>query len=468
VLHLATVADDRAHYYLDDLGDELRRLAPDHVADGGRWIGRGAAGLGLSGRVDGPALQALLAGGNPRTGRPLVSTRRRTVAGIDLTFTAPKSVSLVFALGERASAGQVMAAHREAVLAAVGHLERRAWAVRRGSGEGRTPVAADGMVAAAFTHCLSRAGDPHLHSHVLAANLAHGADGRWSALDGRGPFAHARAAGALYDAHLRAELTDRLGLSWSWHEGRGWDMDGTDPLVLAAFSGRSAEIRQALAARGSSSARARHVAWAATRDRKDRTQTASDLAASWSERASIAPRWRFERSGRPGAGSDRVDEYRFAAVIAACPPSGVCRRDVVAAWSDALGCGARAPDVERAVDHWAPGAGGTVGISEPRLAPSTCVPAPHLLRALGSRPAAAAGQPVWQRAAAAIEDYRARWGVGDAAHPLGTDGEHLARLPHHRLADYLEVSRAVRDALVRLGGESRAGLERGRPAVERG
>lgn len=459
MLHLARVADQSARYYLDDLGDELGWVAPLHGADAGCWIGRGTEGLGLSGPVDGPSLQALLGGRNPRNGRPLVVTRR-SVAGFDLTFSAPKSVSLFLALGDPASSDHVLAAHREAVAAAVGHLERRALAVRRGTGEDRAAVPASGLVGASFTHCLSRAGDPHLHTHVLAANLAHGADGRWSAIDSRGPYAHARAAGALYDAHLRAELTDRLAISWSWHDGRGWDLDGTDPLLVAAFSGRAAEIRQELAVRGSRSARARHVAWAATRDPKDPSRTASELAASWSRRASIAPGWRLGRPADRGSRSDRLDEHRFGAAIAACPPSGVCRRDVVAAWSGALAGGARGDDIERAVDHWAPVGDGSVGVAEPRRAPASCVPAPHLLRALGGRPAAAEGQPVWRRAAEAIDHYRARWGVDGDRRPLGADQDHLAGLSHLRLADHLEVSRTVRDALVRLGGGARPGLER--------
>jgi hypothetical protein len=292
------------------------------------------------------------------------------------------------------------------------------------------------------------------------ANLAHGADGRWSAIDSRGLFAHARALGALYDAHLRAELTDRLGISWSWHDGRGWDIDGTDPLVLAAFSGRAAEIRQELAGRGSRSARARRVAWASTRDAKDPSLSPEDLAVRWSRRASIAPGWRWERSSERGVRSDRVEEHRFAVAIAACPPSGVCRRDVVAAWSDALASGARADDLDRAVDHWAPGGDGSLGVAEPRRAPASCVPAPHHLRALGARPAAAEGQPVWRRAAAAIDRYRTRWGIEGDWRPFGADREHLAGLSHPRLADHLEVSRTVRDALVRLGVDCRARLER--------
>ena len=467
MLFVARVTDRGASYYLDDLGEELRRVAPEHAAEGGRWIGRGTDGLGLAGAVDGPAMRALLSASHPRTGRAITPTQRRTVAAFDLTFTAPKRVSLLLCLGDRALTDQVLRSHHEAVHAAVDHLERRAWAVRRGSGDERAPIATSGMVAARFTHCLSRAGDPHVHTHVVAANLAHGADGRWSALDSRGLFAHARAAGALYDAHLRAELTDRLGLSWSWGERRGWDVAGADPVLVAAFSNRSAEIRQELAARGTSSTRSRHVAWASTRDPKDREGTGADVAANWTRRASVAPRWRIDRVSPSPSVGQRVDEYRFQAAIEACPPSGVCRRDVVAAWSDAVARGSRVRAIEGASDHWVPGDKDAVGVAEPRHAPGTCVPAPHLIHALGPRPATADGQPVWQRAAAAIDRYRQRWGVERDTRLLGTDRDHLAGLPHRRLADHLEVSRTVREALVSLGGDARARLEHDGLALER-
>jgi hypothetical protein len=106
-LHLARVADQSARYYLDDLGDELRRVAPVHGVDAGRWVGGGTAGLGLSGPVDGPALQALLGGRNPHTGHPLASTQHRSVAGFDLVFSTPKSVSLFLAVGDPGATDRV-------------------------------------------------------------------------------------------------------------------------------------------------------------------------------------------------------------------------------------------------------------------------------------------------------------------------------------------------------------------------
>ena len=70
------------------------------------------------------------------------------------------------------------------------------------------------VVAAAYRHRMSRALDPQLHTHVVCANVARGPDGRWTALDARHLYEHAQTAGFLYQAHLRAEVRDRLGLEW--------------------------------------------------------------------------------------------------------------------------------------------------------------------------------------------------------------------------------------------------------------
>jgi len=140
-------------------------------------------------------------------------------------------------------------AHDRAVLEAVGYLERSAAAVRRGHGSTRVE-GAEGLIAAAFRHRTSRAGDPQLHSHVLVANLGRGPDGRWSALDGRRLYADARAASFIYQAVLRSELTRSLGLEWlPVHKGIA-ELAGVPKPVLRPFSRRRAEIEAALAQHG--------------------------------------------------------------------------------------------------------------------------------------------------------------------------------------------------------------------------
>jgi TrwC relaxase len=147
----------------------------------GRWTGSGAETLRLGSRVVDDGFMALMDGRDPGTGRPPEAPRWPFEgAAFDLTFSAPKSVSVLFAIGEPTLAGALVAAHEQAVGAALGYLEREACRVRRGRGGVRREVG-DGFVAA-YRHGMSRAEDPQLRTHVVAANMARGGDGRWTRL----------------------------------------------------------------------------------------------------------------------------------------------------------------------------------------------------------------------------------------------------------------------------------------------
>ncbi|MGH9089325.1 MAG: MobF family relaxase, partial [Acidimicrobiales bacterium] len=421
-------------YYLADLAEELdagrargHGARPPDRSDGGpgRWSGRGAAGLGLTGVVGPEDLVAVLEGRHPGTGRPL-ARQHGTVAGYDLTFAAPKSVSVLFALGSPAVAGAVRDAHDDAAAAALGYVAGHSLAARRGSGEERRLVPVDGPVAATFAHGVSRALDPHLHTHAVVANLAHGIDGRWTAVDGRGLHAHARAAGQVYDAHLRRRLHEGLDIEWTPRRSGAYEVAGIDAALLGVFSNRRAEIQAELGGRRSS--RARAVAWASTREEKATVRTPSALRARWrSLAATVVPDgWSRDlghetrRSGaawRTRSGVE-LDEHRFAAALWRTPHAGATRRDAVAAWAGALERGAVVSDVARCVDALA-GWGADIGVAERAQPLASLVPGPHLLRALGPRPAEPDRLATWQGAASTLEQYRSRWGVAERGEPLG-------------------------------------------------
>src|SRR5215212_3669790 len=235
----------------------------------GRWMGAGAATLGLEGEVNAEAFAALIAGRDPKSGEVLRSASARDrVCSLDLTFSSPKSVSVLYSIGDAETSWTLVEAHEEAVAAAVGYLEREACRVRRGRG-GRIELRAGGLVAAAYRHRMSRAGQPQLHTHVVAANLARGSDGRWSALHGYPIFQHAKAAGALYQAHLRAAVRERL--PWTrWGEVRNGmaELEGVPTEVLAHFSRRRAEIVEWLEAENRSGRQSAEKAALATRESK--------------------------------------------------------------------------------------------------------------------------------------------------------------------------------------------------------
>jgi conjugative relaxase-like TrwC/TraI family protein len=328
----------------------------------GRWIGAGAAALGLTGGVDADEFGGLIAGRDPGSGEVLrAGSGRDRVCALDLTFSAPKSVSVLFAIGDGETSRALVEAHEEAVGAAVCYLEREACRVRRGRG-GRVELAAEGLVAAAYRHRMSRAGQPQLHTHVVAANLARGADGRWSALHGYPIFQHAKAAGSLYQAHLRAAVRERL--PWAcWGEVRNGmaELEGVPGGVLAHFSRRRAEILEWLEAEDRSGRQSAEKAALATREPK-----AEPVAlAPWCERvraeaaehglgrAQLAALVR-DRDRSP---SSPLDLDRAGALLAG--PAGLTAqrnsfeaRHAVAELAAAHPHGAAAGEVERAADRF--------------------------------------------------------------------------------------------------------------------
>jgi conjugative relaxase-like TrwC/TraI family protein len=198
-------------YYLEQVAQGREDYYGGEGEAPGQWAGSGARVLGLDGRVEDQGLARLLGACDPSSGEELRRPMSDgAVAGFDLTFRAPKSVSILWGAGEPDVACEVREAHDCAVERALGYLEREACLARRGHG-GHQHVRGDGFVAAAFRHRASRAGDPLLHTHVVVGNLTRGPDGRWTALDGRLLYRHAKTAGVRVPgpAALRAGGTAR-------------------------------------------------------------------------------------------------------------------------------------------------------------------------------------------------------------------------------------------------------------------
>ena len=458
MLGIRRIGAGRADYYLSDLGTEL----PVTDRGDGRWVGAAAAGLGLDGAraADPSQFRSLLSGQVVATGRG------RRVAGYDLTFSAPKSVSAVFALGGEDVAQQVVTAHIEAVGGALRYLEQHGLGAVRSGGAGgeREVISTTGFVGARITHAVNRNLDPHLHSHVVVVNAVHGADGRWSALDGRGLDAHRRAASAVYEAHLREGLRETLAVQWdSPVPGRTGEISGVPAAVLGEFSSRAADVRMEAHRAGARTARGRHVAWAATRPPKVAGTSYREVAADWRRRAGSVGGADLQL----GIGGGRrlpttsYDEHRFAGVIDVTPHGGARRRDVVAAFAGSARDGVSAEALDRVTDFWAPEVG--LGVAEALRTRRSVVPANHHLQALGPRPVDPGAHETWLTAARAIDAYRERWGIERAAEPLGADRS-LSSMPPARLADHLRVTRQLDVARLALGrrppAEMELGLER--------
>jgi conjugative relaxase-like TrwC/TraI family protein len=213
---------------------------------------------------------------------------RKPRPGYDVTLRPPKSVSVLWALSDDPTRLAFREAHTEAVDEVVRYLESRAIRGRVTVDKRQREVETDGLIAAAFDHRTSRAGDPLLHTHVVVANMTRidtDEGPAWRAIAGYGLFEHAKAAGHLYQAHLRHTLSRRLGVEWGPVTNGYADIDGVPETVIEAFSKRRTEIEEVLAESGNTSARSAQIATLQTRQAKDYQVDADTLFEHWRSEA---------------------------------------------------------------------------------------------------------------------------------------------------------------------------------------
>jgi conjugative relaxase-like TrwC/TraI family protein len=297
-------------YYLDSVAGGREDYYTHSGEAPGRWHGAGCGSWGLEGRVSDEPFVALLASVDPISGEQLgKGFRSRTgasaVAGLDLTFRAPKSVSLLFSLGgtygHQDVSDLVRDAHDRAVEEALGYLNQVAGHARRGQAgctvtrkDGTTyerpdtihRIETSGLIHALFRHRTSRAGDPQLHTHAVTINRVLGKDGQWSALDSKAFFGQAKTAGTLYQASLRHHLRE-LGFKWELGPNGTAEIKGFSRTLLRQFSKRRQEIERAVGERGLSgdNARAAQAATLSTRKAKEYGVDAALLEFGWAQEA---------------------------------------------------------------------------------------------------------------------------------------------------------------------------------------
>jgi conjugative relaxase-like TrwC/TraI family protein len=293
VLSVAKLSPGQEAYYERSVAAGIDDYYAGRGESPGVWAGQAARELELEGVVGESELGRLISGRHPRTSAVLrshapkkrISVERidpatgeryveektlAPVAGYDLVFSPPKSVSLLHALGNEQVRHAVDQAHLAAWQAALAYLEREACVTRRGR-NGVRREQGPGFVAAAYQHRTSRAQDPHLHTHVIVANLTTSpSDGAWRALDGQPLLKQYRlAAGYLYQAQLRHELTRSLGVEWAQPRQGMAEIAGVPEQTLRAFSQRRAQLLDHLERQGGSGFYAATVAALATRERKE-------------------------------------------------------------------------------------------------------------------------------------------------------------------------------------------------------
>jgi conjugative relaxase-like TrwC/TraI family protein len=284
----------------------------------GRWVGLGATEvLGLTGLVSVSSnleqYNRLMAGLHPETGKSLTRGQPggERVAGFDLLWASPKSVSMLYGLSPRWEVRERITGEWEAsVEAALAWLEREtAWA-RRGhvsSGPGDPYpdtsyyVPTTGLVGVNFTHRATRpeegggGEDPHLHTHLTLVNMAFGEDGHWSALDANAFYHLAKTAAFIQQSDFRARLSldwehGGLGIQWTQPQQGHAEIRGLDNRDwIEAFSRRSQEVEEELIARGidpseTSHSAVRDQAGHDTRQAKESGRTTAELVAEWQAR----------------------------------------------------------------------------------------------------------------------------------------------------------------------------------------
>ncbi|TDO92382.1 MobF family relaxase [Enemella evansiae] len=336
------------------LSTPLTRYYVEAGTPPGQWLGSGVAALGkgrlaVGDRVSEAQLQLLMGmGRDPITGDPLGRAfpayksvperieariadldpdlspgakgdavaqieaeetergRRRAVAGFDFTFSIPKSASALWAVADAGTQALIGEAHHAAVAEVVAFMEREVAATRSGATAGDGAVAqvdVTGLVATTFDHFDSRAGDPHLHTHVVISNKVQTAfDGKWRSLDGRPMHAAVVALSELHEAVFADHMTRTFGVEWEARDmGRdrnpAWAISSVPEELVQEFSTRARHIdaekdrliAEYVARHGRQPSTAtiiklRAQATLATRPEKE-VRSLADLTAEWRTRA---------------------------------------------------------------------------------------------------------------------------------------------------------------------------------------
>ncbi|MFC8682337.1 MobF family relaxase [Microbacterium ureisolvens] len=317
------------------LSTPLTRYYAEAGTPPGRWLGSGLLAL-ADGRIDAGSrvseaqLELLLGmGRDPGTGASLgraypdyaaseanpdhpttdapPATCRRAVAGYDFTFSLPKSASVLWAVADASTQATIAAAHHKAIHDVLAFMERELAATRAGEA-GRDGAVAQvdvtGLVAAAFDHFDSRAGDPQLHTHVVVSNKVQTVfDGKWRSLDGRPLHAATVALSELHTAVFVDQMARALGVRWERREREAdrnpaWAIATVPEHLVTEFSSRSRHIDiekdrlidEYIAAHGRAPSkvtiiRLRQQATLATRPEKE-LRSLADLTHEWRTRAS--------------------------------------------------------------------------------------------------------------------------------------------------------------------------------------
>lgn len=318
MLTLYKVVPQRLEYYLEATKERSPGLFYERE---GYWRVPGKPTADTSAVITSERLLGLGRGIDPRTGEVLNRFQRQVqTCAIDLTFAAPKGVSMLFALGNDHTRSTIESAQRNSVFETMDFVDRKIISVSRRVAGVRNLRRARTIDQAVFEHRTSRSLDPHLHSHVLIPNLASDDQVCWSAFDLRPIFVYVSLLGALYRSGLRHHLSRSLGVRWREIQPGWYDLEGISPPMIRAFSQRQQEIFNEISDLGLSSHRATMIAAGRSRSARKFGVGYEELLETWRTRAyrlGISTSRLEEMTGNRQVQSDEI-QHQLAQAISNC------------------------------------------------------------------------------------------------------------------------------------------------------
>jgi conjugative relaxase-like TrwC/TraI family protein len=266
-----------ANYYAGD-----NYYTDGQLTEASLWAGQGAEMLGLSGKVDANVFEAVLAGNLPNGEVIPAGTRGEHRPGLDMTFSAPKSVSLLAYIG---GDERLLSAHIDAVKASLSWAEKTFAEARVSKGRGQEVVGTGNLLVALFQHDTSRLLDPQAHVHAVIANATKAPDGKWRALAEYALWQGKTTIASVYNAEFRQHV-EALGYRTEPTGKHGqFEITGIDRKVIMAFSQRRAEIEQEATKLEHNTPAAMAAVTLRTRGDKPENVDRETLHAEWQDRA---------------------------------------------------------------------------------------------------------------------------------------------------------------------------------------
>ncbi len=292
-----TSVDQAVRYLREAIADQQLEYYAARGESPGRWGGEAAAALDLNGEVIDADFAAVLSGFHPHDGHALGRHwATQQVVAFDIAVSAPKDVSLLYALGDEHRRAAILRVHAEGVRAALEYLQAEAGWARQFNPETRRaePVRAK-LLMPTFVHRTARpvtdpatgevTVDPQLHTHITIPNWALRSDGSWGQLYSEPLYQHAAAAGAIAQAEWRDRLVRELGISTTVDGNGCFAIVGITEAQRREFSRRSAQIKAAEHVLDLDSFQGHKVAVLDTRESKHCLAPSEDLFATWRQRA---------------------------------------------------------------------------------------------------------------------------------------------------------------------------------------